>query len=168
MSPVSGSVARLRSGSTTRRSVIPGLFYTSTLKGLLTSRPPRLAVQLDGKLWYEGHAYIVAIANGQTFGHGMRVAPNAVYNDGLFDVILVEGMPRTRIVMALNTVFSGSISCAPTFILRRHRLSNHQSRWADRPGTRRRKYERASTSFEILAGALNTLANTPALEDLYG
>jgi len=74
----------------------------------LTSRPPRLAVQLDGKLWYEGHAYIVAIANGQTFGHGMRVAPNAVYNDGLFDVILVEGMPRTRIVMALNTVSVGA------------------------------------------------------------
>ncbi len=28
-------------------------------------------------------------------------------NDGLFDVVLVEGMPRMRILLALQTVFSG-------------------------------------------------------------
>jgi diacylglycerol kinase (ATP) len=37
----------------------------------------------------------------------MWVAPNALIDDGLFDVILVEGMPRYRILLALRTVFSG-------------------------------------------------------------
>jgi diacylglycerol kinase (ATP) len=37
----------------------------------------------------------------------MWVAPNALVDDGLFDVVLVEGMPRLRILLALRTVFSG-------------------------------------------------------------
>ncbi len=38
----------------------------------------------------------------------MKIAPNARYDDGLFDVVLVEGMPRTRILSALYTVYLGT------------------------------------------------------------
>ncbi len=86
----------------------PWTFYQATVQALLRYRPPRVKVRLDGKNWYDGPAYIVAVANGQSFGHGMRVAPNARYDDGLFDVVLVEGMPRARILRALNTVYSGA------------------------------------------------------------
>ncbi len=86
----------------------PWTYYKMTVEALLTYHPPRLTVKLDGKVWYDDRAYIVAVANGQTFGRGMRIAPNARYDDGLFDVVLVEGMPRLRILRALNTVYSGA------------------------------------------------------------
>jgi diacylglycerol kinase (ATP) len=98
---IAGNVNRVKN----RR---PWTFYKSTVEALIKMRPPQMTVRLDGKLWYEGKSYITAIANGQQFGHGMKVAPNARYDDGLFDVILVEGVSRTRILSVLNTVYSGT------------------------------------------------------------
>ncbi len=86
----------------------PWTFLSATVRALLTYVPQAMTVRLDGADWYEGRAYIVAVANGQMFGHGMRVAPDARYNDGQFDVVLVEGMPRTRILSALYTVYAGT------------------------------------------------------------
>jgi diacylglycerol kinase family enzyme len=67
-----------------------------------------MQVKLDGQQWYEGSTYLVAIANGTTFGHGMRIAPQAQIDDGLFDVILVKGVARPVILSALYRVYNGS------------------------------------------------------------
>jgi diacylglycerol kinase family enzyme len=37
----------------------------------------------------------------------MWIAPQALINDGLFDVVVVEGISRLRVLFALRTVFSG-------------------------------------------------------------
>lgn len=86
----------------------PWTFLYATLAALLREPPRLLTVRLDGQLWYEGAAYVVAVANGTTFGHGMRIAPNAQMGDGLFDVVLVEGVARARIIAALQRVYSGT------------------------------------------------------------
>ena len=101
--------------------------------------------------------------DGQTFGHGMRVAPNAVYNDGLFDIVLVEGMPRTRIVMALNTVFSGKHLLRSDVHSSRARVAEITSP----DGLIGLELDGENTSgqqlkFEVLPEALNALANTSA------
>lgn len=82
-------------------------FLRATIATLLKYKPQRVTVDCDGSRFYEGSSYLLAVANGQFFGRGMWVAPNALTNDGLFDVVLVEGMPRLRILLALQTVFSG-------------------------------------------------------------
>lgn len=82
-------------------------FLRTTIAALLKYRPQRITVECDGRRFYEGPSYLLAVANGRYFGRGMWVAPDALIDDGLFDVILVEGMPRLRILMALRTVFSG-------------------------------------------------------------
>jgi diacylglycerol kinase (ATP) len=102
---IGGVIAQRVNRLKTRR---PWTFLRATLETLMSYRPPQMTVRLDGQPWYEGPAYVVAVANGQTFGRGMRIAPNAVYNDGLFDVVLVEGMPRMRAVNVLNSVYSGA------------------------------------------------------------
>jgi diacylglycerol kinase (ATP) len=38
----------------------------------------------------------------------MWIAPKALINDGMFDVIVVEGMSRLRILLALKSVYSGT------------------------------------------------------------
>jgi diacylglycerol kinase family enzyme len=82
-------------------------FLRATIAALLKYRPQRMAVECDGEKFYEGPSYLLVVANGRFFGRGMWVAPEALINDGLFDVVLVEGMPRLRILLALRTVFSG-------------------------------------------------------------
>jgi YegS/Rv2252/BmrU family lipid kinase len=82
-------------------------FLRATISALFKYKPQRMSVECDREKFYEGPSYLLAVANGRFFGRGMRVAPNAMLNDGLFDVVLVEGMPRARIILALRTVFSG-------------------------------------------------------------
>ncbi len=82
-------------------------FLRTTVAALFKFRPQRIIVECDRQKFYEGPSYLLAVANGRFFGRGMRVAPDALVDDGLFDVVLVEGMPRLRILLALRTVFSG-------------------------------------------------------------
>ena len=155
---IGGVIANRVNRMATRR---PWTFYKATVETLLSYRPQHMTVRLDGEMWYDGPAYIVAVANGQMFGHGMRIAPNAVYDDGLFDVVLVEGMPRTRILSALNTVYSGTH-------LKRSDVHSRQARSVEiesREGTLGLELDGESAEgqhlrFDMLPRALSMLAGT--------
>lgn len=86
----------------------PWTFLKATVATILQYQPPPLQIWLDGKPWYEGSTYLLAVANGSTFGHGMKIAPQATTDDGLFDVVLVKGVSRPRILAALRRVYDGS------------------------------------------------------------
>lgn len=86
----------------------PWTFLQATLRTLINYKPPQLTIRIDGENWYEGTSYLLAVANGTTFGRGMKIAPSADINDGLFDVILVEGMSKLKAVDALRRVYDGS------------------------------------------------------------
>lgn len=86
----------------------PWTFLQATIAGILRHEPQPMQVALDGQPWYDGAAYLVAVANGTTFGHGMKIAPQAQTDDGLFDVVLVEGVSRPVILSALYRVYNGS------------------------------------------------------------
>jgi YegS/Rv2252/BmrU family lipid kinase len=51
----------------------------------------RVNIRVDGETLPEGEYLIGAIANGKIFGKGMKVAPDARLDDGLFDAVLVKG-----------------------------------------------------------------------------
>jgi diacylglycerol kinase (ATP) len=102
---IGGEVAQRINALKQRR---PWSFVQQTISTLLTQKPPAMQITLDGVPWYEGRAYVVAIANGTTFGHGMKIAPNAMQRDGLFDVVLVEGVSRLTILAAFSRVYAGT------------------------------------------------------------
>jgi len=101
---VSGEVDARVNRSRRRTSLT---FLRATVATLFQYKPQQITVDCDGKPFYSGSSYLVVVANGRCFGRGMWVAPQALINDGKFDVVLVEGMPRLRILAALQTVFSG-------------------------------------------------------------
>src|SRR5258708_31108622 len=86
----------------------PWTFHRKVIEALAVYTPRQLAIKLDGKAWYDGTAYLGAIANSSAVGHGMNTAPDASYNDGLFDVVLIEGMPRLESILMLHTLYSGA------------------------------------------------------------
>ncbi len=49
----------------------------------------------------------VAIANGLYFGGGMKVAPNARPDDGLFDVIVIGGSPKGQSLKDMKLIYTG-------------------------------------------------------------
>ncbi|RMG88535.1 MAG: diacylglycerol kinase family lipid kinase [Chloroflexi bacterium] len=86
----------------------PWTFLKSTVSTLFAYDPIPMRVEVDGDVWYDGDSYIVAVANGTTFGRGMKVAPHAEIQDGLLDVILVEGMSRFSALKALPSLYNGT------------------------------------------------------------
>jgi diacylglycerol kinase (ATP) len=102
---LSGEVDKRVNNVAVRR---PWTFLQATIASILQHEPQPMQVSLDGGHWYDGTAYLVAVANGSTFGHGMKIAPNAQTDDGLFDVVLVEGVSRPVILSALYRVYNGS------------------------------------------------------------
>jgi diacylglycerol kinase (ATP) len=85
----------------------PWTFLLSTVGTLMWYRPTPMRIVADGQELYEGDSYILAVATGRYFGHGMMIAPDAEIDDGLFDIILVEGMPRIQALGALPSIFTG-------------------------------------------------------------
>ena len=51
----------------------------------------RVRIRVDGRDLPDGEYLIGAVANGKVFGKGMKVAPGARLDDGLFDAVLVRG-----------------------------------------------------------------------------
>lgn len=113
---LSGEVDRRVNQASVRR---PWTFLKATVETLLLHRPQAMRVTLDDQPWHDGDALLVAVANGTTFGHGMKVAPSAQTDDGLFDVILIEGMPKLEAVFALRRLYDASHVTDPRVHIKR-------------------------------------------------
>ena len=50
---------------------------------------------------------LVAFANTPFYGHGMKIAPEAQLDDGLFDVCLIRGMDKFKLFCLFPTVYFG-------------------------------------------------------------
>jgi diacylglycerol kinase family enzyme len=55
----------------------------------------------------------VAVANGQYFGGGMRVAPSALADDGAFDVVIMGAAPKKRMLSDLQLLYTGEHTASP-------------------------------------------------------
>ena len=64
-------------------------------------------LSVDGKPATHEACTIIEIANGQYIGGGMRVAPGAEMDDGLFDVVVVRKVPRLCIPFLLPLFMLG-------------------------------------------------------------
>jgi diacylglycerol kinase family enzyme len=87
-----------------------GLVYAyGALRALISWRPARFTIELEppGER-HEFVGYSVAAANSRAYGGGMMVAPAAMLDDGLLEVIAVERVSRLRFLANLPRVFKGT------------------------------------------------------------
>jgi diacylglycerol kinase (ATP) len=81
--------------------------YTlAVLRELPSLRQRDYLLELDG-VRIETAAMIVAVANVASYGGGMRVAPGAVADDGLLDVLVAGPIGRGEFARVFPRVFSG-------------------------------------------------------------
>ena len=75
--------------------------------GMLTYRERTVRIRVDGDYDEIASISTVAVANGQFFGGGMRVAPDAKPDDGMFDVIVMGGTPKSRALADMKQIYTG-------------------------------------------------------------
>lgn len=82
-------------------------YLKATLGALARYRPVPCRIRVDGEPWHEGPLLLLAVANGPTFGRGMRIAPDAEVDDGLADVVLVPHLPAWQVPIQLPKLYLG-------------------------------------------------------------
>lgn len=79
----------------------------AAVRAIATYRPGRFRVAVDGDA-REYAAGLVVVAGSAYYGKGMKVAPGAVIDDGLLDVVVVEAASRTALVRSFPKIYDGS------------------------------------------------------------
>lgn len=79
----------------------------AALHAMATYRPARFRVAVDGDtVEYLGSS--VVVANSAYYGNGMKIAPGAVVDDGLLDVVIIEAESRRTLMRCLPRVYQGA------------------------------------------------------------
>ncbi len=99
-------------------------FLAATVAELIRYRFQDVRIAVDGAAPIETRIALVAIANGRSFGGGMRIAPDAAPDDGLFDVVVVRAASKRRLLFQLRRLYSGThLGLAEVTILKGRRVT---------------------------------------------
>ena len=83
------------------------VYVYSLFRTLLAWKPARFTIRSESER-IRTSGYSISVANNSTFGGGMRIAPQALLDDGLLDVITVGEVGKLRFVANLRKVFNGT------------------------------------------------------------
>src|SRR2546423_1652781 len=131
-------------------------FALATLKAGAAYKNATVRMVLDGGIPKEGKIYNIAVANGRYFGGGMKVAPDAALDDGMFDVITMGDFGFGDLLFRGLDIYSGKH-------LRNPKVSVHRARRVEAEAVDGAEVlldvdgeapGRLPASFELLQGAL--------------
>jgi diacylglycerol kinase (ATP) len=84
-----------------------GTYVAAVVKTLSRFSPAHYELLIDGEP-LSIDAMLTVVGSGIQYGGGMKVLPDAVVNDGLLDICIVEALSRPAFLRAFPRVFTGS------------------------------------------------------------
>lgn len=84
-------------------------FFVGSLRALAQYRNRLVRFRVDDQDPREARVINVAIANGQYFGGGMHIAPEAAIDDGLFDVVSLERQGIAEQLTLTRPLYDGTL-----------------------------------------------------------
>ena len=134
----------------------PMRYNLAILRELPVFRAIPYTLVLDGER-IDTEAMLVAVGNGPAYGGGMRVTPDASFDDGLLDVLILRKISTFEFLRVFPKVFKGTHVSHPAVQIRRARTVSLEAEgivsYAD--GER---FAPLPMSMEVVPGALTVLA----------
>jgi len=84
----------------------PMRYNLAIARELPVFKPIPYVIEVDG-VRHSTQAMLVAVGNGPSYGGGMRVCPDASFDDGLFDILIVHQISTFEFLKVFPKVFSG-------------------------------------------------------------
>jgi len=81
-------------------------YNIAMIEKIVALRAHSYRIRLDGE-FVDVQATLVTVANGPSYGGGMKVCPDATLTDGLFDVMVLGKVSRTELLKVFPKVYSG-------------------------------------------------------------
>lgn len=92
-----------------RKKIIGGKhsYSNAVLYSILFKRNNRCQIILDGKEIHNGKMLLCAVANAKVYGGGYKCAPDAVVDDGVFQLCMIKAMSLFKISKAVSAYKEG-------------------------------------------------------------
>ena len=100
---VAGNVNKFKKVFTGSLAYYIALFYT-----FIQRINSDIVVSVDGYDFYRGKSLLTVAANGRVYGGGFLAAPDARYDDGLIDIVVVKKLSRLKITGFVGKYKSGN------------------------------------------------------------
>jgi YegS/Rv2252/BmrU family lipid kinase len=109
---LSGRIVRTLQRRRASRSLLPARlqYVGALLRALLSHRPVAADLVLDGSALPGSSLHLAAVANGHSFGGGIRIAPGAVLDDGRLRVTVLHDTPAAALLCRLPRFYRGTHS----------------------------------------------------------
>lgn len=82
-------------------------FFLAAVQAAMDEDNIGVRIVVDGGAVYDGPAVSVVVANGRYFGGGMKIAPSASMDDGLFDIFVLGDFNRIELVSQIWKIYPG-------------------------------------------------------------
>jgi diacylglycerol kinase (ATP) len=83
-------------------------FAIAAIRSIIAYRRHSAVIRVDGHVVHRGPINLAAVANGRYFGGGMRIAPSADLESGIFDVVIVGDLSKFALLRKFPKLFTGS------------------------------------------------------------
>ncbi len=87
-------------------------YLVGLARALMHYEAPQFEITADGQT-LSGRYLIALAAIGHYYGAGMRLAPGAQFDDGFFDLVLIDALPVVAALRRLPKLFNGSLATDP-------------------------------------------------------
>ncbi len=83
------------------------LYLSAVFRAIRDLRCPLVRIEIENHSWKQ-HVLLIAAANGKFYGGGMKIAPDAVPDDGLLDICVIDAMGRLTAIRYLPRLVRGT------------------------------------------------------------
>ncbi|MBM4349475.1 MAG: diacylglycerol kinase family lipid kinase [Deltaproteobacteria bacterium] len=91
-------------------------YIICVLKTLKNFKPFEVEITIDDHTWRE-RVMMVSIANAPFYGGGMKIAPQALMDDGLLDICIVKEISNLELLRQFPKVFKGTHVTHPRIMM---------------------------------------------------
>ncbi len=84
-------------------------FLWATMATLPGYKKKSVSLRIDNRRKWSGMSWQIVLANGQFQGGGMRIAPGAKVDDGLFEITVIGDLSLPEIFVNLANLYNGKI-----------------------------------------------------------
>jgi diacylglycerol kinase (ATP) len=132
------------------------IYFYNLLMSLLSYKNTRAEIIVDGEK-SSADVFSINVGNGRYCGGGMRQTPDALPDDGLLDVTVINGIGKIEIIRSLKMLYDGTILSHPKidgYKCRNLKVSSDSLLWAEADGE---SLGHTPAEFSIIPAAINIL-----------
>jgi diacylglycerol kinase (ATP) len=139
------------------------IYLYNLLTSLLSYNNTRAEIIIDGEK-INADVFSINVGNGRYCGGGMRQTPNALPDDGILDVTIINGMGKFEIVRNLKILYDGTILNHPKidgFKCKNIKVSSDSIIYAEADGE---SLGHTPAEFSIIPASINIVYGTKIIQ----